>query len=170
VIEHSYRPILGGFRYDRKQPERDMTIDAEPGLWSGFLAWCPDCDMATAYCIDRATDRAMRAVYQRQSLQLEQDASHLRAGESIHSMAGLAVTLGYILQTAKNWRGPIGTFHLTLQGGHATGGYRDDDWGEARVFSLCTDLPLHETAPLRFEATAHDYVPTRDLRVLIVTE
>ena len=26
-------------------------------------------------------------------------------------------TLAYIVQTARNWRGPIGTFHLTVQGG-----------------------------------------------------
>ncbi len=28
----------------------------------------------------------------------------------------LGYTLGYVLQTARNWRGPIGTFHLTVKG------------------------------------------------------
>jgi hypothetical protein len=76
-------------------------------------------------------------------------------------------TVGYILRTATNWRGPIDTFHFMLQGGHLDS---EMGTGEARVMSLCTDLPLRQTAPMRFEATVRNYVPTQDLLVLTFIE
>jgi hypothetical protein len=36
--------------------------------------------------------------------------------------------------------------------------------------SLCSDLPLRATAPLRLEATARDYAPTQDLRMLFLAK
>ena len=77
-------------------------------------------------------------------------------------------TLGYVLQTARNWSGPIGTFHLTIEGGpmQADGAGK----AEVRITSLCTDLPLKRTGPQRFEATVSDYVPKDDLRILYIAE
>jgi len=149
VIEHSYRPILGVQLYGA---ERDGHADPDKGSWTGS----GDGDLVHAYCIDGGTDHAMRALYKR-LLQKHKDRADF-----------LAYTLGYIVQTAKNWHGPIGTFHLTLQGGHVSVPYAGE--GDARVFSLCTDLPLRLTAPMRLEATVKDYVPQQDLRVLILTE
>lgn len=149
VIEHSYRPILGVQLYGAV---RDGHADADTDPWTGS----GDGDLVHAYCIDGETDRAMRRLYKR-LLRKRKDGVYF-----------LAYTLGYILQTAKNWQGPIRTFHLILQGGHVSVPYAGE--GDARVFSLCTDLPLRPTAPMRFEATVKDYVPQQDLRVLILTE
>jgi hypothetical protein len=70
--------------------------------------------------------------------------------------------LRYILQTARSWHGPIGTFHLTIQGETKT------DSLKATFISLCTDLPLSRTAPQRFETTVQNYIPNADLRILFI--
>ncbi|HET7502027.1 MAG TPA: DUF4424 family protein, partial [Kofleriaceae bacterium] len=65
--------------------------------------------------------------------------------------------LNYILKTARNWSGPIGDFHLTI------------DKGDARnVLSVCAD-GLKKTAATRFELRKKDFVPEKDLSVLFVT-
>ena len=78
-------------------------------------------------------------------------------------------TLGYILQTARNWSGPIGTFHLTLKGGRVQ--VPSADPADVKVVSLCTDLPIRKTGPMQFEShRARNYVPKEDLRVLLITQ
>ena len=154
VLEHVYRPILGSQLFGATSQGDPGHADAQSGAWHGSL----DDDLAGAYCIDAPTDRAMRALY-RQKLRARGPAS---ATDGYFT----AYVLGYILRTATNWRGPIGTFHLVLQGGRVATGFAGE--GEARLMSLCTDLPLRATAPMRFEATVRDYVPAQDLRVLII--
>ncbi len=156
VLEHSYRPILGAQLVGATRQGDPGRADVPAGTWHGSL----DDDLAGAYCIDGPTDRAMRAVY-RQKLQARGPAGASDAYVT-------AYVLGYILRTATNWRGPIGTFHLVLAGGHVATGAGGE--GAARVLSLCTDLPLRRTAPMRFEATVRDYVPAQDLRVLIIPD
>lgn len=157
VVEHSYRPILGNQLFGATRANDPGVADPESGAWSGSL----DDNLTTAYCIDAPTDRAMRSQYKRML--------HARQATDRRNDAYFgAHVLAYILQTARNWRGPIGTFHLVLQGGHVATGFAGE--GEVRLMSLCTDLPLRRTAPLRFEATVHDYVPAQDLRVLLITE
>ncbi len=115
-------------------------------------------DPARAFCIDAATDRAIRDLYRRRN-----------AGKSPADVQPLSgYTLGYILKTARNWRGPIGAFHLTLQGGSLV--FDGRPRGEVHVTSLCTDLPLSRTGPQRFEGTARDYVPREDLRILYIAD
>lgn len=142
VIEHSYRPVIGA-RFI-------VPKDAGPIEASGRG------DPMRDFCIDGPTDKAIRALA----------AQKLRSRPDDGLLSGY--TLAYILQTARNWRGPIGTFHLTLTGGPITGGAGGR--GESRVMSLCTDLPLVRTGPQRFEATVRDYVPKEDLRILFVSE
>jgi hypothetical protein len=157
VVEHSYRPILGSQLFAATKPGDPGTAAPDTGGWNGSL----DEKLASAFCIDAPTDRAMRTLYKRML--------HAREAAGHHGDAYFtAHVLGYILQTARNWRGPIGTFHLVLQGGHLVTGFAGE--GEVRMMSLCTDLPLRRTAPMRFEATVRDYVPAQDLRVLFVTE
>ena len=146
VIEHSYRPVIGS---------RFIVIEG-----NGRIEGSGGEDPVRAFCIDAAGDRAIRAADKR----LRE--AKRPAGTEAPPLMGY--TLGYILQTARNWRGPIGTFHLTLQGGPivADGEMR----GEVGVTSLCTDLPLGRTGPQRFEATVTDYVPKQDLRVLYIAE
>jgi hypothetical protein len=142
VVEHIYRPVIG-FRF---------IVPKDGGVIEASGKGDPKKD----FCIDPSTERAIR----------ELTAQKRRATPGNALLNGY--TLAYILQTARNWRGPIGTFHLTL-----TGGRIENDMmkgGDVRVVSLCTDLALARTGPLRFEATVRDYVPKEDLRVLFVTE
>ena len=64
--------------------------------------------------------------------------------------------LSYILLTGNNWQGPIGTFHLTID-------KKDPAW----LVSFCGN-GVKKTGPTTFEMTQKDYVPQRDLEVLIV--
>jgi hypothetical protein len=144
VVEHTYRPVLG-FRF--------IVVDGnQPLKGSGGE------EPARAFCIDQATDAAIRDLYRR-----------LNAGKTAADAQPLSsYTLGYILRTANNWRGPIGTFHFTLEGGPVV--FDERPRGAVRVTSLCTDLPLARTGAQRFEATVRDYSPKQDLRVLYIAE
>lgn len=148
VVEHDYRPVIGW---------RFITASAGAGPITASGGGDPMRD----FCIDAATDKAIRA------MRVAQDArSRTRPGEETH-LTGY--TLGYILKTARNWQGPIGTFRLVVEGGtvpEASG--RAGGAGQTGVMSLCTDLPLTRTDPNRFEATVRDYVPKEDLRILYV--
>ena len=94
VVEHSYRPVVGS-RFI--VPEGNGKIGGSGGE-----------DPVRAFCIDAATDQSIRAAERR----LKE--AKRPAGEEAPLLVGH--TLGYILQTARNWRGgAIGTFHLTLQ-------------------------------------------------------
>jgi hypothetical protein len=144
VVEHTYRPILG-FHFIVVENGRPLT-------GSGGQ------DPARAFCIDAATDPVIRELSRQQN-----------AGKTAADIQPLqGYTLGYILKTVRNWRGPIGTFHLTLQGGPVV--FDERPRGEVRVTSLCTDLPIFRTGPQRFEATVRDYVPKEDLRVLYIAD
>ena len=74
-------------------------------------------------------------------------------------------SLGYILTTGANWAGPIGTFHLTIDG--ARGPTR---FGRVGAIVLCSPFPLEQTGPLRLEGTARDFTPASDLKVLMVMQ
>jgi hypothetical protein len=151
VIEHRYRPVLGVLLLGSVTAGDVDHIDAEHRHWTASGS----ADVAKEYCIEGATERALRAAYSR--------ASKGHADGFV-----VAYTLGYVLSTGANWAGPIGTFHLTLDGGRVT--VPNAPGGEVVVLSLCTDLPLRATGRLRFEATVRDYVPKQDLRVLLVTK
>jgi hypothetical protein len=147
VIEHSYQPILG-FRF--VIPEAN-----------GKIAGSGDGDTQRDFCITGATDQAVRAL----SLRLAAE----RAKRGVADTFLKGYTLGYILLTARNWRGPIGTFHLTVEGGPA-GLAGDTDPAKTEVVAFCSDLVLRRTGPLKLEASAQDYMPKQDLRILFVTE
>jgi hypothetical protein len=142
VVEHSYRPIIG-----------TRFIVPKDG---GRIEASGRGDPVRDFCIDGPADKAIRALAEQK----------LRSRPDDGLLSGY--TLAYILQTARNWRGPIGTFHLTLTGGPIGGDLGGR--GESRVISLCTDLPLVHTGPQRIEATVRDYVPKEDLRILFVSE
>ena len=146
VVEHSYRPVIGS---------RFIVIE------DGKIGGSGGEDPVRAFCIGAATDQSIRAADRR----LKE--ARRPAGADAPLLMGY--TLGYILQTASNWRGgAIGTFHLTLQGGPIAAEGRTV--GDVRVTTLCTGLPLRRTGPQRFEATVRDYVPKEDLRILFIAE
>jgi Domain of unknown function (DUF4424) len=65
-------------------------------------------------------------------------------------------TIDYILTTAKNWQGPIGSFHLVVTTDSA------DD-------TLATCMPdLRQVNPTRYEFHATDFVPSQELKLLIL--
>jgi hypothetical protein len=148
LIEHSYQPILG-FRFI--VPEANGRIT---GSGNG--------DPQRDFCIAGATDQALRAMSQRVTAERRQ-----KSGVEDSYLQGY--TLGYILLTARNWRGPIGSFNLTIEGG-PVGLEGSTDLKKTELMAFCSDLAVRQTGPLRFEASAQDFVPTQDLRVLFITE
>jgi hypothetical protein len=63
---------------------------------------------------------------------------------------------GYILSTAANWQGPIGSFHLTL-----------DKLKADNILSLCWDGELKKTGATTFEFSADGFVPKRDIALVV---
>jgi hypothetical protein len=148
VVEHSYRPIVG-FRL--------LTVDEQ-----GAIVASGQDDLASAFCIDAAGKRSLRDLSQ------QARARRLEAGEGDDSYL-FGYTLGYVLQTARNWRGPIGTFHLAIKGDPLP----PNDMMASKpmvAVHLCSQLPLEGTGPLRREGEARDFVPDADLRILFVAE
>ena len=92
------------------------------------------------YCLDAPTRRAVAAIQDR----APRDAMPFTAAE-----------IEYILTTARNWRGPIERFHLTL-----------DKGAPGNILSLCWD-GLKKTGATTFESTIANFVPDRDIRLLI---
>lgn len=97
-------------------------------------------DYVRDYCIDRSMEAAIRKRIQQ------------TGGDYL-----IEHRLAYIVTTARNWRGPIGEFHLTID-------KSDPGW----LVSLCQD-DLKKVAPTRFEFTAKDYVPEKDIKVLFLS-
>jgi Domain of unknown function (DUF4424) len=140
LVEHRYVPVVGGWYFsidDANQPDWIELGD----------------ERRRAYCIDAATERAIRNIVSSNSKPLVVGKKSYGGG-----IAAWAWTLPYILKTAANWDGPIGTFHLTLDGG-----------GAGHAISLCLpDLNLTRKGPAKFEATATNFIPKNDLVVLFV--
>lgn len=98
---------------------------------------------AERYCIDEGTSRAM--------------AKRLLTGEGEEQMTmGVATNIAYVLRTANSWAGPIGHFKLTI-----------DKGAEENIISLCAD-GLVKTGPTSFVMEKTDFVPERDLEILLV--
>jgi len=91
------------------------------------------------YCIDKSTQAGIRK----------------RIAESGGDYL-LEHRLGYILTTARNWQGPIGTFRMIID-------KVNPDW----LVSLCLS-GLKKIGPTQFEYVATDYVPEDDLRILFL--
>jgi len=66
----------------------------------------------------------------------------------------IAEKLGYILSTARNWKGPIHSFELII------------DKGRSSVLTCFAPLALSEDGTLR--ATLADYTPNNDLQILFL--
>jgi Domain of unknown function (DUF4424) len=148
VVEHSYRPILG-FGY--------LSADQKGVTVSGLVE-----DAASTYCIDSTGKQTLR------QLSEQARARRAKAGDPDNPYL-LANTLGYVLKTAQNWRGPIGTFHLSVKG-DPNPAERWTDSRQPRAMYFCSPLPLKETGALLMEGEARDFVPARDLQILFVAE
>jgi hypothetical protein len=111
----------------------------KPALWQSFSPK-PTPEDTSRYCIDAGGRKAIDAIARTDEVKVY-----------------FANGLNYILKTARNWSGAIGDFHLTI------------DKGDAKnVLALCVD-GIKKTGPARFELRKKDFVPERDLALLIVT-
>jgi hypothetical protein len=134
IVEHRYFPIIGHFYLTEKA-----------GQWTGWERTGPE-RSERDYCIGDAERHALRELAE-------------PGGVTDLSVA----SLGYILTTGANWAGPIGTFHVAIEGDRGP-----TRLGRVGTIVLCSETPLERTGPLRLEGTARDFVPTRDLKVLMV--
>lgn len=130
IIEHSYDPAPPGGIF--VWPAQDKDLDPYQR------------ELIRDYCIDASTRRGIVK-------RLHPPGRGEMAG------TGMAVFLDYVLTTANTWKGPIGTFHLTI-----------DKAKPSTILSLCID-GIRKTGPTRFEVEKHDFTPTADLRLLFVS-
>jgi hypothetical protein len=95
------------------------------------------------YCIDAGTSKAMAKAL-------------LNPDGDEYGNFGTSWNIAYVLRTANSWAGPIGKFTLTL-----------DKGAPDNVISLCAE-GVKKTGPTTFVIEKTDYVPDRDLEILIV--
>lgn len=94
------------------------------------------------YCIDEGTSKAL--------------VKRLQHPEFNDGTAmGTAYYIDYVLRTANSWAGPIGKFRLTI-----------DKGAEENIISLCAD-GVKKTGPTTFVVEKTNYVPDRDLQILL---
>jgi len=82
------------------------------------------------------------------------DAAKRRAGPN--AQAYFEKRIAYVLKSGANWKAPIGEFHLTIDKG------RPDN-----LVSFCAQ-GVKKTSPTRFEVRRKDFLPTRNLKILIL--
>lgn len=101
-------------------------------------------DLQRRFCIDDSTSRG---IMKRLAGAMNDDGS----------ATGMAWNIEYVLRTANSWAGPIGRFRLTL-----------DKGSERHIISLCAD-GITKTGPTTFVMEKRNFVPDRDLQILIVS-
>ncbi|MBS1240483.1 MAG: hypothetical protein H6R45_1189, partial [Proteobacteria bacterium] len=133
-VSHRYTPMIGGSVGGRLDHYGEADY-AEDSAW-----------YRQKYC----TDAAFIAGFRKRQRGADAKA---RAGGYI----GYGETwIGYVLSTGANWKGPIGTFRLTVDKGKAE-----------NLVSFCMD-GVKKVSPTRFEVRKANYEPDRDLNILIV--
>ncbi|WP_448189165.1 DUF4424 family protein [Azospirillum sp. sgz301742] len=132
-VRHVYKPFVGHALLGKVTEVDGRTV-------VGRFVGDKENPGGDRYCLDDGTRRALAAVQNRSS----KDAMPFSAAE-----------IEYIVTTARNWRGPIGRFHLTL-----------DKGAPENMLSVCWN-GLKKTGPTTFEATVADFVPDRDIRLLV---
>ncbi len=130
VLEHSYMPVTGQTFF--------VQEDLKPNYTEGGHNWQKD------YCMDAGTLSAIRA--RMADRKPSQDSGMV----NIYST-------GFILKTANNWKGGIGTLHLTI-----------DKLKPSNVMSLCWDGDLKKTGPTTFESTLTNVQPKRDIAFVVL--
>lgn len=102
-------------------------------------------EIADLYCIDEGTSKGLMRALAQPPIDGEAQA------------VGLSWNISYILRTANSWAGPIKRFRLTL-----------DKGAPGNIVSLCAQ-GIRKTGPTTFVMEKADYVPDRDLHILIAT-
>ena len=128
AVEHTYKPIAGGAFFSA------LGFFQDPKMLDKFYR---------SFCIDQTT---------RAGLAARLKALQKRDGDNAMLVQW---TVDYVLTTGKNWKGPIGTFRLTLDKG------KPDN-----VISLCMD-GVKKSGPTTFVVERRNFEPDKDLSVLI---
>ena len=97
------------------------------------------------YCIDESTSKGLAKALAQPPVD-----------GVVYSM-GLSWNISYILRTANSWAGPIKRFTLTIDKGKP-----------GNIVSLCAE-GISKTGPTTFVMEKTDFVPDRDLHILIAT-
>lgn len=133
-VRHVYKPFVGSALLGRA-----AEVDGRKAV-GRLVEETGAPDGGDRYCLDAATRRAVAAVAARNP----KDPMPFGAAE-----------IEYIVTTARNWRGPIGRFHLTI-----------DKGAPENILSLCWS-GLTKTGPTMFESTMTNFIPDRDIRLLV---
>lgn len=102
-------------------------------------------ELVNLYCIDEGTSKGLAKALAQPPL------------DGVVYSTGLSWNISYILRTANSWAGPIKRFTLTV-----------DKGAPGNIVSLCAD-GIRKTGPTTFVMEKTDYVPDRDLHILIAT-
>jgi len=102
-------------------------------------------EVVDMYCIDDSTSRGLARALAQEPVDGE-----------VYSL-GMSWNISYILRTANSWAGPIGRFKLTIDKGEP-----------GNIVSLCAE-GIKKTGPTTFVMEKTDYIPDRDLHILIAT-
>jgi hypothetical protein len=100
-------------------------------------------EIADLYCIDEGTSKGLAKALAQPPLD-----------GVVYSM-GMSWNIAYILRTANSWAGPIKRFTLTI-----------DKGDPGNIVSLCAD-GIKKTGPTTFVMEKTDFVPDRDLHILV---
>ncbi len=114
--------------------EVDITYAPLAGASNDYDAYYPGGSLAGKFCLGEATVTALSAY------------EAPLAGPEPY-------TVGYILQTAKNWNGPVGEFHLAIADGGS-------------LFAFCPPAGLKKASADGRNWVAKDFVPNSDLEVV----
>jgi hypothetical protein len=123
------------------RPSVGAAVQTSVGLANGD-AGLLDPEMKRKYCIDKGFIAAARRAHNR----LQESDRYL--GEQ---------WIEYVLPTGANWAGPIKNFRLVV-----------DKGAPENLVSFCAS-GVKRISPTRFEVRKTDYVPSRNLNVLILT-
>jgi hypothetical protein len=128
-IEHEYAPVTGQSMFDK--------YNLEGKTWDYYRS---------TFCIDKPTEAQIRK---------DVAARPPQAGNAYYMF--WTSDTGFVLKTARNWKGPIGRFHLTL-----------DKLKPLSVISLCWKGALKKTGPTTYESDLRDFAPAQDMRILVL--
>lgn len=131
-VQHAYHPFAGSALIGKA-----AEIDGRRVV--GRFVGDEKDTVGDRYCLDAGTRRALAVA---------------EKGNTKSESPFTAWEVEYIVTTARNWRGPIGRFHLTL-----------DKGAPQNILSLCWN-GLKKTGPTTFESTIENFVPENDIRLL----
>lgn len=130
TVDHSYTPVTG----------QSFFSDSE------LLTPDKDYDNTKIYCIDAGTKATILRTIKDLAKKNPSNGSLLTAYRT-----------DFIIQTANNWKGPIGEFHLTV-----------DKLKPGDILSMCWNGDLRKTGTRRFESTLTNFAPRQDVKFLVL--